>query len=76
MLNIYKGVQEKQNDATSSLFHIYYYYRIRIANSCVTGSNHYGIAGWYTRTALEHGLLVSLSLQSILFSSFFFSYVM
>ena len=24
---------------------------------CVAGSNHFGIAGWYTRTALEHGLL-------------------
>jgi hypothetical protein len=57
------------------LYHVYYYYRISIANLRVTGSNHYGIAGWYTRTALEHGLLVSLSLQSILCPSFFFSYV-
>jgi len=54
------------------LFYIYDYYTISIANLRVTGSNHYGIAGWYTRTALEHGLLVSLSLHSLLCPSFFF----
>ena len=25
----------------------------------ITGSNHYGIAGWYSMQALKHGLLVS-----------------
>jgi len=57
------------------LFLICDYYTISIANLRFTGSNHYGIAGWYTRTALEHGLLVRLSLQSILCPSFFFPHM-
>jgi hypothetical protein len=37
------------------------WYKVSHTKLRVTGSNHYGIAGWYTRTALQHALLVGFN---------------
>ena len=37
------------------------------------GSNHYGIAGWYTMKAVEQGLIVNINISFILLTPFQFS---
>ena len=40
------------------------------------GSNHYGIAGWYTMKAVEQGLIVNINISLILLTPFQFSSMM
>ena len=40
------------------------------------GSNHYGIASWYTMKAVEQGLIVNINISLILLTPFQFSSMM